>query len=271
MTSTGRTFFAAVVSVLATVAILATVLSFYVSRVLVSSDGFSSRVVSMLHESAVQSLVVQAVTNRLPINAGDAALQPVLQSAVTRAMSSSLVDQDFRAAAQSLHSQLVSGTANQLVLTLPGIGSAIASSIDTGNPELDAAVRNIGTVTVLDVGIPPSDASDIHDLVSFGKDDVEFLIAALILLSLALIISPRRRGTLLGLAAGATVSGLLLVVIYLAGRGIVVNEFSDPDARTAAHAALSTYLGGLEVWGFVLAGLGAGVAHAAPVRQVGAV
>jgi hypothetical protein len=263
MTSTGRTFFAAVVSVLATVAILATLLSFYVNRVLVSSDGFSSRAVSMLHTSAVQSLVAQTVTDRLPINAGEEALQPVLRSAVARAMSSSLVDQDFRAAAQSLHNQLVSGTADQLLLTLPGIGSALASGLGSGNPELTAAVRNIGTVTVLDVGIPPSDANDIHDLVNFGKDDSALLIATLAFLFLALIVSPRRRRTVVSLALGATVSGLVLVAVYFVGRGIVVSEFSDPDARTAAHAAWSAYLGGLEIWGLVLVAAGAITAGAA--------
>ncbi len=59
---------------------------------------------------------------------------------------------------------------------------------------------------------------------------------------------------------GAFVSGLLGAAIYLVGRGIVVNEFSTPSARTAARAAWSIYLGGLETSGLVLAGLGALVA-----------
>jgi hypothetical protein len=72
-----------------------------------------------------------------------------------------------------------------------------------------------------------------------------------------LSISPRRRRTLVGLALGAALSGLVLVAIYLIGRGVVVNRFSTGDGRTAAHAAWGSYLGGLEIWGFVLAGVGA--------------
>ena len=244
--------------VLATVAILVTLLAFYVNGVLVSPSGFSSRAVSVLHTSEVESLIVGTVTDRLVGDTGDrTSLQPVLQAAVAHAVSSPLVDQDFRAAAESLHGELVSGTADQLTLTLPGIGSAIASSIGSDNPQLSAAASHIGTVTVLDVGIPPSDASDIHDLVSFGSDGPELLIATLALLLLALSISPRRRRTLVGLALGAALSGLVLVAIYLIGRGVVVNRFSTGDGRTAAHAAWGSYLGGLEIWGFVLAGVGA--------------
>jgi hypothetical protein len=178
-------------------------------------------------------------------------------------MSSRVVDRDFRAAAGSLHGELVSGAANQLILTLPGIGSAIASSIQSDNPQVRAAVRNIGTVTVLDVGIPPSDAKDIHDLVSAGRDASELLIVTVALLLLALIISPSRRRTLVGLGLGAAVSGLVVVAIYVVGRGVVVNRFSMPEARTAAQAAWHAYLGGLEIWGFVLAALGAVTACAA--------
>jgi hypothetical protein len=57
--------------------------------------------------------------------------------------------------------------------------------------------------------------------------------------------------------------GLLAAAVYVAGRGIVLDEFSPGEGRTAAGAVWSTYLGGLEVWGFVLAAIGVLVAAAA--------
>ncbi len=264
MSRASRGFLAALVSVLATVAILITLLAQYANHVLVSPDNFSNRAVSALHTEDVQSLIVQTVTDRLAADAGgETSVQPVIQAAVVQAVSSPQVNREFRVAARSLHGELVSGTADQLTLTLPDIGSAIASSIGSDNPELADAVRGIGTITVLDVPIPPSGAKIVHDLVNAGKDSSELLIGTAVLVLLALIISPSRRRTLVGLGLGAVVSGLVVVAIYLAGRGIVVNEFSTQDSRTAAHALWSAYLGGLETWGFVLAGVGAVIACAA--------
>ena len=187
-----------------------------------------------------------------------------------QALSNTEVDEEVSAAAASLQGQLVAGTADQLSLTLPNIGTAIASSIGSSEPQLAQEVRNIGTITVFDVRIPPSDAKHVHDLVSFGNDSSELLILTVVLILLALVISPTRRRMILGLGLGAVLGGLAAVVIYQAGRGIVVNEFSTQDAATAAHAVWSAYLGGLETWGFVLAGAGAAIACAgalAPRRR----
>jgi hypothetical protein len=264
MSRAGRRLLAALISVLATVAMLVALLASYANHALVSPGNFSNRAVSVLRTGDVESLVVQTVTDRLVADAGDEVrLRPVIQAAVLQAVSSAEVDREFRLAAESLHSELVSETPDELTLTLPNIGSSIASSIGSDNPELAEKVRDIGTITVLNVPIPPSDAKDIHDLVRAGQDSSALFIGAAILALLALIISPNRRRTLIGLGLGAAVSGLVAVVIYLAGRGIVVNEFSSEDAQTAARAAWNAYLGGLETWGLILAGVGALVAFAA--------
>jgi len=264
MSRASRRVLAALVSVLATVAIFITLLAVYANHVLVSPSTFSDRAVSVLHARDVESLIVQTVTDRVVADAGDeTSPREAIQAAVLQAVSSKPVDREFEVAAESLHGELVSGTANELTLTLPNIGSAIASNIESDNPELAQQVSGIGTITVLDVRIPPSSANDIHDLVSAGQDSSELLIGTVALVLLALMISPTRRRTLVGLGLGATGSGLLVVAIYLAGRAIIVNEFSTPDARTAAHALWSAYLGGLETSGFVAAGAGAVIACAA--------
>ena len=173
------------------------------------------------------------------------------------------VDREFEIAAEALHAELVSGTANELALTLPDIGSAIASNIESDNPQLAQQVSRIGTITVLDVRIPPSSANDIHDLVSAGRDSSELLIGTVALVLLALMISPTRRRTLVGLGLGATGQRTAGGRHLPGGTRHHRQRILTPDARTAAHALWSAYLGGLETSGFVVAGAGAAIACAA--------
>jgi hypothetical protein len=264
MTRSIRTLLAAVLGLLAMLAILLALLAHYVNHTLVNSSNFANRAVSVLQTPGVQSLIVQAVTDRIVAEAGnETRLQPLIQSAVVNAVSSSAVDEEFRSAATSLQSQLVSGTADQLTLRLPNIGSAIASDISSQSPELADEIRNVGTITVLNAHIPTSDANDVHHLASASKDSPELLIGAILLGLLALIVAPNRRRAVFGLGLGATVGGVAAVVIYLGGRGIVDGEFSGADAQLAAHAVWSEYLGGLETSGIVLACVGVVIATVA--------
>ena len=100
----------------------------------------------------------------------------------------------------------------------------------------------------------------IHDLARAGNDFSLLIILSVALAALALLISPTRARTLRGLGVGLALVGVLAAAAYLIGRSIVANEFSPGDARTAADAVWNTYLGSLEVWGFVLAAVGLVVA-----------
>jgi uncharacterized protein YebE (UPF0316 family) len=258
MTHTGRRFLAAAATVVATLAILVTLLANYANHILVKSAGFSGRAVNVVQTPAVESLIVGIVTDRLAADAGnESSLRPVIEDAVREVLSNGQITGQIRAAATSLQSELVSGTATRLTLALSGLGSSIASQIQSESPELAAEVRDLSTITVLDVPIPATDARVIHDLASVARDSSLLLVLSAALIALALLLSPRRVRTLRGLGLGALLSGLFAVAVYLVGRGLVLDEFSAMAARTAAGAAWSTYLGGLETWGFVLAGIGA--------------
>lgn len=263
MKSTSRTFLAALATVVASVAIFVTLLAQYAS-VLSESSSFSNHAVTVVHSGAVESLVVNTVTGRVLDEVGNnASVQPLVQTAVRDALSNGRITGEVRAAAQTLQRELASGQANALTLTLPDIGSAIAPSVESTSPQLAEAVSQIGTVTVLDVPIPSTVSSVIHDLAVAGRDSTLLIVFSAAMVALALLLSQDRRRTLLGLGVGAVVSGLLAAAIYLIGRGLVVNQFSDPAAQTAARAAWNVYLGGLETSGLVLAGIGAAVAIAA--------
>ena len=259
-----RRLLAAVVTVLASVAMLVTLLAYHANHALLSSASFSGRAVSVVDTGAVESLIVDDVTNHIVGYVGDqASVRPTLEQAVREALSSAQIAAEIRAAATSLQSQLVSGPANSLTLTLPDGGSAIAASIASRSPQLAAQVSRVGTITVVDVPIPSTAVTAAHDLATVGRDWSLLLVFTAALAALALILTPERRRTLVGLGLGALAAGLLADVAYLAGRGLVVNQFSTQAARTATGAAWSVYLGGLERSGFALAGVGLVVASVA--------
>ncbi len=260
----GRGFLSAVATGLATAAMLATLLALYANHVLVNSAAFSDRAVSVVRSSEVESLIVRAVTDRVVADIGDeASLQPLIDRAVRTTLATGQVTADVRVAAGLLHGELMSGTANSLTLTLPDAGSSIASAIGSNNPELAAALRDVGSITVVDVRIPSTYARVLHDVTRAARNSSLLLVITVALLALALIISPNRTRTLRGLGLGALFAGLLVALTCLVGRGIVVDRFSTQDARLAARAAWGAYLGGLKTWGFVLAGIGLAVAGVA--------
>ena len=240
-----------------------TLFAYYANNVLVNSNNFSDRAVTVAHTPAVESLIVDTVTNRVLADVGDLpGLQPLVHDAVRAAVSNAQITEVIRAAAGSLQRQLVSGHANTLTLTLPGVGSSIASIVRPQSPQLAAVVTGIGTVTVVDVPISPTAARVVNGVATAGRDFGFLLVFTIAMIVLALVVSPDRGRTLMALGLAAFASGAVAVAIYLIGRGIVVDQFSSPDARTAAQAAWGVYLGGLETSGFVLAGIGAVVAVA---------
>jgi hypothetical protein len=263
----GRGFLAGVITVLASMAIFVALLAHYAENFAGASGSFADRAVSVVQSSGVQSLIVDTVTNRVVEEAGGASsLRPEIESAVGDAVASPEVTAAVREAATSLQSQLTSGTATQLTLSLPDLGSSLAASVGSQSPLLAEELRNIGTVTVVDVPIPSSDESAIHDVTEVGADATLMLVLSVALIALALLVSPNRARTLRGLGIGALLSGLLAAAAYIAGRTIVVDRFSSATARTAVQAVWRTYLSGLEITGLVLAAVGLIVALVAATQ-----
>jgi hypothetical protein len=267
VTGGGRRFLAAIATVFASVAMFATLLAVYANHALVNSAGFSDRAVKVVRSADVESLIAETVTDRVVADAGDQlSLEPVAAEAVRTALSNGQITEAVRVAAHSLHGELMSGAANSLTLTLPDVGPSIASSIGADNPELVAVLNGIGSITVVDVRIPPTDARILHHVTTAARESSPLFILTVALALLAMFISPERLRTLRGLGVGALVAGLLAAIGYLVGRGVLIDRFSSQDARTAAGAAWRVYLGGLETWGFVLAGIGLAIVCATTVR-----
>jgi hypothetical protein len=256
------------VTALASAVLLLTVLAHYAK--IADSAGFADRAVSVVRAGPVRSLIANDISRRLvAAGANSDNVQPPVDEAVQQALLNGPVTAEVRAATASLQSQLLSGRSSDLTLTLPDLGPAIASSLERRSPELAAEVQSIGTITVVDVRISPSASQAVNDLAYLGRDATLLIVLTVALAALALLLSPDRRRTVIGLGAGACGTGLLAVAAYLGGREAVLGEFSSQNAETAAGVVWSVFLGGMEALGFVIAGLGAAVATAAALLGAG--
>lgn len=262
MRSPARQLLAAVVTVLASAVLLLTMLAHYAE--LADSAGFAGRAVKIVQAGPVQSIITNQISARVQAaGASSRSARPLIDQAVQQALSYGPVTAEIRAAAASLQSQLLSGQASSLALTLPSLGPEIASRIASSSPELAAEIERIGTITVVNARIPASAAQAVNDVAYLGRDATLLVVLTVALAVLALLLSPTRRHTLIGLGTGAAVSGLLAVAAYLGGRQVIINQFSSQAAGTAAGVVWNVCLGGLETLGLIVAAVGAAVTAAA--------
>ncbi len=249
-------------TVLASGSLLLAVLAHYATAI--DSARFAGRAASVVRTGAVESLIVSRVARELTAVGGSQSSEGTVSSLVDEAIRAALaggqVTAQVRGAAASLQRQLLSGQAGSLALTLPEIGPSIAASLRSRSAELAAEAESLGSITVVDVRVPPSAAQAFTGLAYLGRDATLLIILTAALALLALLVSPERRRTMIGLGAGICVSGLLAAGAYLGGRELVLSQFSSEEARTAAGATWDVFLGGLEALGFGLAAGGAAVA-----------
>jgi len=229
---------------------------------LTSAPSFSGGALAVVESAPVRSLIATTVAGRVAAQTGAsaAALEPIVDAAVGRALENQAVRGEIQAAAGSLESELLAGRATRLTLALPRIGPALSRAVLTRDPRLAYVLDRLGTVTVVDVPIAPGVAADLHALARASQDAALLGVLAAALAALALILSQERRRTLRWLGLGALVSGLAAVGAYLLGRQLVTGAFSAPAAAAAAGSAWHAALGGLEGSGLLLALAGAGVA-----------
>lgn len=259
MMSPVRRLLAALVTLLASVAMLVALLAAHASA-LADAPTFANGAVSLVRSGPVRTLIVDTISPRVQAQVGSATnVRPLVSQAVGAALSNPQVTGEIQTAAATLQSELITGQATQLTLSLPSIGPAMAHTLQARSPQLAYLVSRLGTVTVVDVPIPSGAASTIHAVAQLAQDAGLLAILAAALAGLALILSVNRRATLIGLGLGAVASGLVAVGICIFGRGLVIGAFTAPAAATAAGATWHLLVRGLENSGLLLAAAGAAV------------
>jgi hypothetical protein len=253
--SPGRALLAGLLVVLASVAMLVALVAGSVTTL--TGPGFAGRTLRVVEAGGLRTAVIGTVTSHVLAITGDQApVTPIVTQAVDEAFSSPLVKAELTAAARSLQSQLESGQARVLRLTLPGLGPRLGALVAARSPQLASVLDRLGTLQVVDVPLPPAASTAARELALLGRDSTLAILLCVALAAGALLISPARWGTLQGLGVGAIAAGLVAIGAYLVGANLIADSFSLPIAQTAARAAWDSYLGGLEPGGLALAGGG---------------
>jgi hypothetical protein len=252
------------VAVSAVAIVLALVVG-YGRRALVNSDQFANRATVALQDDSVRSLVGERVTDQVVLqNRADlVAARPLIESIVSAAVGGRAFAIAFRSGVRDVHAAVFARDQHTLTLTLADIGTIVAAGLEVLRPSLARRVEATGRVEVF-----RQDIGDATARAARAAQAVRLLAPLLLLLAIlasaaAIWLSADRRRTVTQLGVGVTVGGLVVIVAWGVGRGIVVDRFDEPDARAAAGATWDAFLGDLRSAAWILAGVGTVVAATA--------
>ncbi len=251
--------------VLASLALVLTLVAAYARQTAVNSDQFANRATEALRDDSVNALLAQKITDEVILKreADLIGARPIIETVTAEVVGGRAFTGLFRAAVKDLHRALFKRDQSTVSMTVADVGTVLAAALQEIRPQLADQLRSTERVEVVrtDIGSLSAELVDITERVR--------LIALLLgLLSLALVagalvISRDRRETAISLGIATAVAGVLLVVLYSLGRSIAVGHVEGPEEQAAARAVWDAFLGDLRTGAWILAGAGAVVAAAA--------
>src|SRR3954471_14473785 len=265
MSPRGRRLASRLLVVLASVAIVLTLVVGYVRHTAVDSNQFANRATVVLQDKSVRSLIAERVTDDVVLEKqGDLlAARPIIEAAVSGIIGSRPFTTLFRAGVRDVHRALFDRDQHTVTLTLADVGTVVKAAVDKLRPSLAKKVESNA-----DVALIRRDVTDVGAELARFADRVKMLTLVLLIVSVLLVgaavaISPDRRRTTIELGVGAAIGGILIVVAYSVTRSIAIHHLDDPDAQSAASAVWAAFLADLRTASWILAGAGAIVAAAA--------
>jgi len=249
-----------------------TLLMLYVGRILLRDDTFADRVSDSLHDPRVGEFVALRITDAVIAQQPDlTALRPILV-VVTRGIVTSA---PFRAllkpAVRKAHQAMLSSTAENILLAVPDAGVLINEALKSVGPQAAGRVpARLQPVLRLESAAPAFRAAGrvlgrADTLRAFGR---AALVGAVILLIVAIVISPTRRSTMLSTGVGVATVGVVLALIVPAGRLLAAAAIPDRGAAGAVDGLWLAFFGPLRVAGIVVAVIGVAVALVAVPSEV---
>jgi hypothetical protein len=263
--STGRRAAVWVLVVLSCVALFLAVGVGYVRRAAVDSDQFANRATAALSDDSVRSLVAEQVTDQLVLkrHSNLIAARPIIQSVVSSVVGGRAFTRVFRSGVRDVHRALFARDEHTLTLAVVDIGTIVAAGLEVVQPTVARRVE-----TTRRVDLVSRDIGSITEKAAGAADSIRLLAPLLLLVTIlagagALYVSSDRRRTVVRLAIGAAVAGMVLVVGLGVARSVVADGADTPDARAAIEAVWDAFLGDLYTGGWILAAVGAVAAAAA--------
>ncbi len=251
--------------VLMSLLLVAATLAGYARRALFDPDQFADRATATLHDSSVQTLIADRVTDDVVLRkeADLLAARPIIASAISGVVGGGAFRSLFHRAALDTHRALFERDEDTIALTVVDVGTVLGAALHTLRPKLAAEVQDSGQVVVVRHRI--SSAAGSAARLARDVRIVAWLLAALTLAAAiaALAVSPDRRSTALRLGIGVAGAGIAVAIVYAIARAIVLDRFHDPEDRAAASAVWDAFLGDLRTFAWVLAGSGAVISAAA--------
>jgi hypothetical protein len=251
--------------VLASVALVLALVAGYARRTVVDSDQFANRATAALDDDNVKSLVADKITDDVVLkNQQDLlAARPIIQSVASGIVGSRAFTSLFRSAVRDVHRALFDRDEQTVTLTVADVGTVLAAAVQQVRPSLARQVEATGNVAIVrrDVGDVGAKAVNVAETIRLLA-----LLLALISVALvagAIVISPRRRHTIVELGVATASAGIVVVVAYSIVRSIAVHHVEGAEDRAAAGAVWDAFLGDLRTLGWIVAGSGAVVAAAA--------
>jgi uncharacterized membrane protein HdeD (DUF308 family) len=253
-----------VLPVIAAALLLAATLTAYAWRVVFDSDQFADRATAALRDANVRDAVAERVTDELVRRHPNLlAARPAVVTAVSGVVGGDAFASLFKRGVRDVHGAVFRRDQDTVTLAVVDLGVVVAAALRVLRPELAREIGDREPATLFERHLGRYGG----DLTRLGNH-VRILAIVLALLAVAaavalLVLSADRYDAAWRLGVAVAVAGAVIVVAQAVARALVLDRFSEPDARAAAGAVWSAYLGDLRTAGWLIAGTGAVLAAAA--------
>lgn len=223
----------------------------YLARTVLNEEAFSDRLVSTLDRPAVARFVAGEIADGvIAANRDLTAVKPVIGTLAEGIVRSAPFHAIARRGALEAHRVAFSEGAERVMLAVPDVGIMLRSTLQALNPDVANRVpTELRTAsTELTGGISSRVLKvmrALHRVRSFARWG---LAGGLLLVLLAVAISPVRRQTLLNAGIGLLAIAAVLALLVPLGRAAVTGPVANPVLRQVAGDVWSTFAGGLLPW-----------------------
>ena len=245
--------------VLAVVAIIVGPIMLYVRSQFLDSGNFRSRAETALAQPEVQDYLSDAITSNLVAQGGPVVqrAEPIIHAVVAGVVESRQFESIFGRAVEGLHARLLDqGTAQRVVNLKQGV-NRVVNAIAVVDPDLAQQLRNAtGRITVGKGTTGKRLAQIAHRAQQLRTLAIILPIVALVLLALAITVSPRRLRTT-RVAGWCLIAGGIVVTVAVAlTRRVLLGIVDGEPVRGAVGQAENAFLADLGTWGAWVVAIG---------------